>query len=448
MKHLFPILLCTVLFLIGTAGMSAQSGMEFSEFQRKIEPYFAVELIDDLRAAMPQGAQYRIWGWDVGDFSGDGIYDVAFTVNVLGTRKRECIVYLFIDNEGFLVNIARFPLAYVDLPLEIGVVIRNTACYVTQKRKADYWTIKGYQYRDGAVVLLDEFVSDKIGAFGHEAYRNFQSLETRERYLTPKGETEFQVDYLTIPTYARGRQIYAGYVNEVHVDAVRNVDEGAFWWQGATDASFSARLVYDDDYLYVRINVMDSTIVTGWCDTCPADRFDIWLDVTPADEVGGSRYVAGMDRSGLKVRTVSDSGLFALSVKIGDFGDIRPSIKVRTTDELAPEQEAAVQQVRVVTAQRLDGYVIKVRIPFVLLGYDKAPIDDKVLTELGCTLALYDVDNEFRPEETTKLSTSAILPLNPSTYGAVRFIPDGLWYGETTNIYTDAVMSYLQELGF
>lgn len=441
-------LIILVVFMGLSVSLQAQSGMEFAEFKRKIEPYFAEDLIEDLRAAMPQGAQYRVWGWDVGDFSGDGYHDVAFSVNILGTRKRECIVYLFIDNEGFLVNIARYPLQYVDLPLEVGVVIKEGACFVTQKKKAESWSIRGYQYRDGAVVHFDEFVSDRVESYGHEAYRNFRTLETRERFIGPKGDAVFETSYQTIPCYQRGRQIFAGYASEVMVNEVRNVHDGAFWWKGPDDGSFSAKAVFDDDFLYLRINVLDSTVVTGWCDTCTADRFEIWLDATPPDERSGSRYVLEDNKGRIKFRTESDSGLYAFSIRIGDFADLRPTIKVRTTDELEPEQQAAVQAVRVVTALRSDGYVIKVRIPFVLLGYDRAPVEERQLTELGCTLALYDVDNEFRPEETSLVATSPIGTLDPSTYGAIRFVPEGLWYGETTNIYTDAVMAQLRELGF
>lgn len=440
--------LVLTLIILAPFALTAQSGMEFADFKRKLEPYFADDLIEDLRMAMPQGANYRVWGWDVGDFSGDGVLDVAFSVNVLGTRRRESTVYLFVDNEGFLVNIARYPLAYVELPLEIGVVIRDGACFVTQKKKAEHWSIRGYQYRDGAVVLFDEFVSDRVDVYGHESYRNFRTLETRERFLNAKGDEQFRSNYITIPCYQRGRQIVAGYVSDVVVDAIRNVHAGAYWWKGPEDASFTARVVYDDEYLYLRVNVMDSTVVTGWCDTCAADRLDIWLDAVPPDERSGSRTVGMDDKGRVRFRTESDSGLYAFSIRIGDFTDVRPSIKVKTTDDLTPDQEAAIQQLRVVTALRSDGYVVKLRIPFLLLGYERVPLEERSLTELGCSIALYDVDNEFRPEESTLVATSPIDVLNPATYGSIRFIPESLWYGETMNIYTDAVMMTLQELGF
>lgn len=440
------VIMCTFIVVCGVS--YSQSGMEFTELQRKLQPYFADELIADIAEVMPQGAQYRVWGWDVGDFSGDGIYDVAVSINVMGTRRKESIVYLFIDNEGFLVNIGRYPLSYVDLPLEVGVAVKEGACYITQKRRTENWSIRGYQYRDGSVILMDEFVSDRLGVFAHEAYRNYRSLETRERFVNAKGEIEFKTDYLTVPCYGRGRQIHAGFVSDVAVNSVRSAQEGAYWWTGPADASFDARVVYDNDYLYVRIVVRDSNVITGWCDTCPADRLDLWWDVTPPEGESGSRAVTSIERNKLLVRSASDSGLFNFAISIGDFVDKRPTIKVRTTDDLEPAQEQAAQQVRVVTSQVGDGYIVKVRIPFLLIGYDRAPVDDRILTELGLTIGLYDVDNEFRSEETTILATSPIRPLDPSSYGAVRFVPVDLWYGETVSIYSDAVLSQLRELGF
>ena len=46
------------------------------------------------------------------------------------------------------------------------------------------------------------------------------------------------------------------------------------------------------------------------------------------------------------------------------------------------------------------------------------------------------------------LPRASFQPLDPSTYGAVSLIPEGVWYGSTTNIYTDAVLGTLRELGF
>jgi hypothetical protein len=435
-------------FLLASPAVHAQAGMDFDEFTRRADPYFAEDLLGDVRMAMPQGSNYKIWGWDVGDFSGDGFYDLALSVHILGTRKKECVVYMFVDVEGYLVPVSRMPFQYVELPLEVGVVIKDVACYVTQKRKSEDWSIRGYRFTEGAVVLVDEFISDKIEAFQHESFRSFQTLRTSERLANRKNEEVFTTEFLTIPCYSRSRQIYAGYVSEVTVATTSHVPEGAYWWTGESDVSFSARMVYDEDHLYARVYVRDSNVVTGWCDTCIADHVELLFDVAPPAEGSRSRYLSRIDREEVVVRSASDSGLYTFTVRLGDFGDNLPRVAIKTTDELDPAQVKARKQLRVVTAQRPDGYVVKLRIPFALLGYQKAPIDEQGVVEFGCAIAVVDYDNEFRPEERSVIATSNVESLDPSTYGALRFVPDGTWYGESVNIYGDAVVNTLRELGF
>ena len=442
--------LLSMLVAIATCPSSlwAQSGMSFDEFQRRADPYFAEDLLNDVRNAMPLGANYRIWGWDVGDFSGDGVYDLAVSVHVLGSRKRECLVYLFVDVDGYLVNISKMPFAFIDLPLEVGVVIKDTSCFVTVKRKAEDWSILGYRFREGAVVLVDRFVSDRVESLGHEIYESFQTLRTRERFLKRDDEALYETEYTTIPCYSRSRQVFAGYVSEAAVQRIDDVKEGSYWWTGESDVSFRARMVYDDDYLYLRVHVRDSNVVTGWCDSCAADHVELHLDVVPRTEGDVSRNVSIVKRSDVNVRHVSDTGLFTVVVRLGDFGDRLPKVTVRTTDDLDPAQIQARRQIRAVAAPRPDGYVVKLRIPFVLLGYQKAPTEERQVTEFGCTVAVHDVDNEFRGEEATVIATSPLKALDPSSYGALRFVPDGTWYGESINIYGEAVLNALRELGF
>lgn len=448
-KPLFQSLLIALVLTLGCPLPSlAQSGLTLAEVKEKLTVYFADELLADLEKVMPKGAQYRIWGWDVGDFTSDGYNDLALSVYTIGSRKKECTVHLIADLDGFLTDVALFNVSFVDLPLEVGVVIKDNTCFIAQKRKADDWGMKGYRFVAGSVVLVDEFTTNKISGYPHESYRNYVNLATREEFSNDKGDVLFNTDYLTIPCYERGRQLFAGIYAEVAPSSIRNVVSGSYWWKGEDDASFSARCVYDEQYLYIRVTVADSNVVTGWCDTCAADRLEIWFEVNNRSENDYSRTIKRITRKGIQPRNAVDSGLYALAVKIGDFEDVPATVKVLTTDDLDPVQTDALDNIRVVTGQRSNGFVVKLRIPMELLGFAHSPVDDEEITEYGCTIALYDVDNEFRPEETTVIASSSLSKLDPSTYGAIRFVPNKKWYGETRNIFTDAVLSTLRELGF
>ncbi len=442
-----PLFAFVLLLILTQKPVLAQGGMSFDELTGKLSVYFADELLADLPKSLPRGIPYRIWGWDVGDFTGDGYNDLALSIYISTSRKRECQVYLFGDIDGYLVNVATYAVPFIELPLEVGVVIKDTTCYIARKRRDEDWSVKGYRFYQGSIILVDEFRSNKVLSFDHETYRNYRTLETRETFADRNGKTVYDNQYITIPCYDRMRQLYAGTTGEAHVWSIRNVRSGSFWWKGETDASFRARLVYDANYVYVRVTVIDSNVVTGWCDTCAADRLEVWFETNMPDECL-SRTIERIDKKGIVPRKTASSGIYGFVVTIGDFEDKRPSVRLKTTDDVFSESADLVSDVRVVTAQHVNGYTVKLRIPLELLGFAQPPVQGADDSEIGCTIMVVDVDNDFRPEETTIIASSSLEYMNPSTYGGLRFIPAEKIYGEATNFYVDAVIANLRELGF
>jgi hypothetical protein len=446
-----------LLLLCCPGSISAQSGMTLSEFRKKLEPYFDNELLDDIDKQLPQGTEYRIWGWDVGDFSGDGFNDLAFAVKLSIEKKKQTMVYLFTDEEGFLTNVAQFPYPYVELPLEVGVVIKNNACFITRKREQYSWVVRGYTYDNGSVILQDEFTTARYDKYTRETYRNYQNLEARERLLeTNEGKTSFDHKYLTIPCYSRGRQIYRGYAGAAIARDPDFVTSGAFYWKGEQDCSFAVKsVVYDDNFLYLTIAVTDDEIITGRCDTCTADYVDLWFDSSPPasdlDQFLSARLNKRKrknNKSGKVSDKQLDSGLVKISIRLGDFMERRAFYSVETSEDLEGPQKSATTQVKAVSSLRKNGYTVKVRIPFLLIGFESAPTDEKQPYEIGCSIAVHDSDNQFRPEEETLLATSRLEELNPVTFGSLVLIPRDQWYGETTNLYADSLIKFITELGF
>lgn len=428
----------------------AQSGMEYEEFAHKLELYFDKELVGDIKQQLPQGAEYRIWGWDVGDFSGDGNNDVAFTLRLQNDKRRQVTVYLFADIDGYLNNVASYQNTFVDLPLEVGIVIKNNACYVTRKRKQFDWAIRGYRYSSGSVLLMDEFTTSRIEKFTHENYRNYQNLRNNERFIqTTNNDVAFSSDWLAIPCYPRGEQIYKGYASTAEVNTVDFVTKGAFYWTGEEDCSFTVRSAYDDNFLYMNIAVRDDAITTARCDTCPADYIDIWFDANTRDSSEGSRTFSRKGKQ-LSFRSAADSNIYRITVNLGDFLEKRPSVNVSSTEaeDAETQQRKAVQQITKKVGLRPNGYIVKIRIPFSLLGYVKAPVEEKGITEIGCAVAVHDIDNEYRPEEESTIATSQLQSMNPSSFGALVLVPQDQFYGESTNIFADALVKYLGDLGF
>ena len=437
-----------VLFIVLSFASYAQQGMTFGEFAQKIDPYFDKDLILDIKKELPQGSDYSIWGWDVGDFSGDGYNDVAFALKLSSDKRRLMHVYMFADIEGYLTKVGQFAYEYVQLPIEIGCVIRHNGCFVTKKNKQYDWLIIGYTFDNGALIKLDEYRTSRIGRLTHESYRNFLTLQGTEKYLvTRNGDKEFFTNFLSIPTYYRGRKVFKGYSYEPYAYNIDYVHKGAYYWDGEQDASFSVQTAYNDQYLYVSVDVKDDKLVSPRCDSCPGDNIQIWIDALSPFIVAGDRFVFN-NKNKLRFRTNSEFGIFNINFYPGNFYEKKPYFAISTTDELESYQKVAVSDIKVASNLKDDGFKIKFRIPFKLLGFEGSPLESDEITEIGCTMIFADIDNQFREEEETQIATSAFSSLNPSSYGSLLIIPSNKWYGESYNIYKEELLKALLENGF
>ncbi len=444
-KILLRLTVFVCLLLAAVFNMRAQSGMRFEEMFPKLTPYFADELIADIEHSLPKGAGYRIWGWDVGDYSGDGYNDCAMTVRIDGDRRRQVTIYFFVDIEGFLTLVGQTDRTFVDVPLEAGVSIRENACYVTEKNRQYAWDIRGYRFDKGALRVLDDFSTRREGRNTMETYRNYESLMGFERRLdTRSGDELERSEFLSIPTYRRGRTIYEGYKTDLESRSVKFVPRGAFYWQGEQDASFKLHTAYNDHFLYFMVSVRDDNVVSdnGLYDVW--DGVEIWLDplgpraITSGPEV--ERRAAEEEETG--------GAIISLKISPGNFAERPPEFAVASSGELNSVQNASLSQVRLRSRLTEEGYQIKVRVPFQLLGYAAAPIEAEAITELGCSVVVVDADNGFRPREVAWITTSGLETLDPATYGTLLLIPDSMTYGESKNIYADAIAERLNALGF
>ncbi len=432
-------LLCTV--LAGRA--AAQTGMDFEDWQPKLDPYFAEELIGDVKRQLPRGAKFKIWGWDVGDYSGDGYNDCAVTIRMANERKRLVHVYFFVDIDGYLTCVGQTERTFIEVPLEAGISIKDNACYVLRKHRQYTWDIQGYRFDNGALTVLDDFSTERLKFTTHESYRNYHTLFGYERYVNNRsGNEEHLVEFLCIPSYRRGRYIYKGYTSELQSSSVRFVPQGAYYWEGEDDASFRVRSAYNDEFLYFIVTVRDDIIVPDNGNFITWDGIQIWLDASNRP----NRHLKTDDERDF--RTTADSGIFCFNINPGNYAERRPEYSVSATDDVNELQNYALAQVRVRSNLTEDGYQVKIRIPFQFLGFEGAPVSEESISELGCTIVVNDIDNGFRPEEETWIATSKFEQLNPSSYGSLLLVPNTLGYGEADNIYSDALSDRLNELGF
>ena len=436
-----------VLFVFIQSIVYPQTGANFESFKKKLQPYFAEELISDIEKEMPKN-NFTIWGWDVGDFSGDGYYDVAFTIRDYSVRGKVMQVFMFIDVDGFLVKVFDKPFKYYEIPLETGIIIRDNSCYITQKNKQYDWDILGYRFDNGALIKLDEFSTERIKRFTHETYRNYVTLQNTEKYFyTSNKKVKFYTDYLSIPSYRRGRYVYKGYSAVAEVDNINYVPAGAYFWTGKDDLFYQVSSAYDEDYLYMTVKVKDDVVASYKCADCANDRVELWLDLYQPD-TKSDRFIHRIGKN-IRFRQQADSGIYNFVFSIGNFLQDRAQlVELNTNENMDDKRKEAVNMITASSRLTEEGYMIKFRIPFEVFGYSHAPLKDGEITEFGCNVIVDDIDNTYLPKEVSRITISKFDSTDPKTYASLMLVPDEFYYGENRNIYKDQIVDYINELGF
>ena len=424
--------------------LSAQESITFEKLKELLDPYFAAELLGDVEAALPK-SDFEVWGFDVGDYSGDGFNDLIVSIRVRKEKGNKMRIYHFVDVEGILELIREETTRFVELPIEVGVTIGDGNAYLLVKRDASGWDVWGRRYEDGVIMLVDTYRTDQGDALIHESYRNYQALNGWERYLRVRNEAEiFRADFLTIPSYMRGRHVSSGFALTATANLAEHILKGAYYREDEKDLLLNVRSAWDREYLYFNIIVNDDQFVprAEGVDSI-GDRIEIWIDAY----IWGDRLRGGGKRT--TFRTVSDSNIYGLTVDLGDMADREPEIKVSTTNLFDEGQTRATSRIRALAAQHDKGWSLRIRIPFALFGFKEAPVSEDELLRFGASVVVHDLDNQWRPNELTQMTTSHNFDrTRPATFSELILVPNSLSYGESRNVFYPQVKERLEEIGF
>lgn len=423
----------------------AQTAITFDSLARAVDPFFAPELVKDIRDALPQNA-FDVWSYDVGDYTGDGANDFALVIRQRNDSRKRMNLYFFVDDDGTLRLIKQTTVDFVELPIEVGVAISQGTAYMTRKLKEFNWEISGYRYRDGVVMMVDKFTTAPQGNMTYETYRNFQTLEGYERYINSTDTSlVFRSDFLTTPCYNRGRDVTSGYQATARAALTRYILRGSYYWGGEGDLALNVRSAFDKDFLYFSIFVRDDEVIpVGVKDNdTTADRLELWLDMYSL----GDRFRVGRRARDFRMKT--DSNIYALTIALGDFGDQQARVRLSSSNNMDEMQRNAAKSIKAVASKLDSGYAVKLRIPFMLFGFNGAPLEDNEPMQFGMNVVVHDVDNPYRPEQVTTMTTSQSFDrLKPATFGSIVLLPNSSFYGESTNVFLGDLKERLNEVGY
>ena len=138
-----------------------------------------------------------------------------------------------------------------------------------------------------------------------------------------------------------------------------------------------------------------------------------------------------------------------MNVALGDFIDQQSRVKLSSSSNLDDKQLSATKLIKSIAMKTDSGYTVKIRIPWGLFGFESAPLEDDDLMQFGMNVVVHDVDNPYRPEEVTTITTSQNFDrTKPATFGSLVLVPTNKYYGESTNIFLGELKERLQEVGY
>jgi len=378
------ILLVLVFFIFGIESLWSE-GVRWSEFEDKLTPYFSKDFIEDINNNEPLISSCKVWGWDVGDFSGDGYNDLAISVKTPTLRGKKMRVLLFADIDGYLLKVGEFDKNYVKLPLEVGVAIRDGAVFITEKQKQFEWEIKGFSYINGSLDLVEEFTTRSESGLTFEKSVGYHNRKSAIRIIkSDNNNTLFEFEYkkslLPLPVRNIANK-------NIHRNDIRNVEyiyEGVYWWQDWEDLSYSVWFSVQDEILYITLDVVDDNVIT----TPFAETFDIYLS-------SGQFQRAPEKRNGkynIKESGANKSQISFLTFPVCD--NKSNLIENIQGNSLFSSWSFATD----------NGYKSQIAVPLSTIGSSESLLEGG--TEIFYYISVNDSDDPDHPERITKFGTS------------------------------------------
>ncbi len=482
--------LCAVLLALAIVcpiAVRAQ-GMPIDSLMGRLSPQFGNPFIlSDLKTLIPNYANQRVWGLAVGDFSNDSLPDLGISVYNIAGPKNKVTVFLFQNIGGnHFKKVLERQVAYQESPIEVGLLAEGSVLTIIQKTADAHWYQEGFSIEDGDLVLVDHYETEKqdipgkkVRSIGHETYRNYETLQSRETYYTgATGESMLNMKYITFPSYRRLKNVYPGYGYGMSDTTTAFMLEGLGLRRNASDLSIrNAVTSYDEDYLYFSISVNDDHIVGNQPKDEANDRVSLWFDTrTNADRRVKSK-VDGFPT----FRNTPDSTIFNLTFVLPAAAGHLTRLLYSSEAPLSADEEEAKKGIKAmmtydtVDGGRVTGYTLRARIPFAFFGYETNPVNayerggprgeasidsstqptgglDRSELEdapsMGFTAIVYDVDDAAHPQEVKSQATSNFKINDPSTLGTLILEPSTKFYGEVWPTYTEVVRSGLTRAGF
>jgi hypothetical protein len=425
-------LLCLLLF--GNLCFGNEEFLNKTEFFIKLSKNFSFNQLETIYKLLPDDIQ--VWGYDIGDYSGDKNDDLAFSYRSSTDSKKNMNIMFFINQIDSFFLASSFTMKYSSLPIEIGFSIQNMECQVTHKVDEGFWEIKSYSMINGNFVMTgfyeskNELIKGSRRKFlGYEKSFNMRnSIASENYYDLITGKKYFKRKYFIIPCYKNNRRIFKDYTTTMFDTNSTFITYGYLNWKDENDLSISFRSTYDDSGFIFTYIIKDDTLLTN-SKNGVADHLNLWFDNAPQNLIFTKR-------DGVYVREGQDENIHKIEI---NFDNIIMKSTCNNSEAISKSLADGVTLQYSELTKNL--YLCKIRVPFNVFGGDLSGY----LTGFGWEY--FDYDNLSTPEKYTVMSSSVLEAWNPASLGELLIIHDNDFYGKVINYELPKVIDYLKEYG-
>ena len=440
--------------------------ISLAEFRLRIDSLFSDPALESLMRQLPSSGE--VWGYDVGDFSGDGRYDVAVTVRQPRTKIKQVTAYFFINEVDTFFLADSMSLPYSEIPIEVGFTIERGTCFVTTKLEQHHWMIRGYRYSGGMFMMVDKYevtrtVIDPSSKFtvGYETYVNYRTFRSTENFFNPaNGKSYWKAEFATIPAFPLNRNfppdvsVWLTDTSAIWIvcDSVKSSPSLSPGQAGPADQVI-AKKGDAENFKSTEIAVKGElkTIpfkLSAWYDSDQGKQKNLYLDVGIRDTSMADTLFFWFDRNGMSkimlsdaqkpiFRSSPDEDVFRLAV-IPRFSGKSILVQAAFVSPPGEFRRLGLKELRAAVHRNPYGYEVRLLVPAKLFNSDSVP------SRIGFTFELHRAVSKLLR---LSYATSKIEPWKPLTFGQMDLINQPMDVGYLRNIKLREIATLLRELG-
>jgi len=437
LAHAFVLTLILMNCAVLRAGSSSTplDTLEHAALSEKLGRLFSQEKIATILSKLP--AKSKIFGYDIGDFSGNDALDVVLSTRNAGSRSRVLDVLFFVNDGPRFDLVHSLRRSFVYDPIEVGITIERGICHITEKTGEFDWRITGYSVIAGVFRRVSEWTSSRVRSgqtstsVGIEASLDYTSNLTREHYYgVNTGRSFLNHAYYTLPVYPADLEVSPDIRTSIGDTSGLMIVRGGSSWYGPEDCSFTVSASYDSAWVTFRAAIRDDNLLAHHdVDSC--DYFAFHFDFSGLERV---------TQLG-EIQDIPEHTLGSVLILMGD-GDSRGPVALTRGAVFVDSLRDRMQLTVTTNAAQPDVWMFTLMLPLT------AFISDGELRAVGFAAVYHDVDHDTRRDWVTISSSArAYAEGRPERYGRLRFISDPIAWNERVDLRTRILASQLRGAG-